>query len=183
MDNSENSSSKANQTAPMPPPPPPPTPSASHDSVHSFKQAVRSLRGVSILQVLLEEVRELPFREKKRRLGGVGGDDELVRMLVQEMSDVLARAFLHVDFSSSPRDVRCSDWGQLVSCRRSESGTVGTYFLQTLCNADGLGDAGSQQTRHEIVVAKAITLEDWAKTALVNELATSHFHILCPQTR
>eukprot|EP01031_Cornospumella_fuschlensis_P029684 gene29684-35830_t len=184
QENYESASIKSSQAPPLPPPPPPPTPSASHETVLEFRQAVRSLRGVSILQVLLDEVRQLPFREKKRRLGGVGGDDELVHLLVQEMSDVLARSFLHVDFSSNARDVRSSDWGQLVSCRRSESGTVGTYFLQTLCRDGGEGGhAGSQHSRHEVVVAKAITLEDFEKTSLVNELATKHFHILCPQTR
>lgn len=146
-------------------PPPPP-----NRADENLQDALRSLSGVSLLKVMLDEISRIAFKDKRRF--GTKSDSEIVQIMVQEMNDILTREFLHVDFGSRHRDISKKDWDCLQSCRRSDSGTVGTIFLQC-------AEAGAP----EIVVAKAIMLEDFEKTSVVNRIATQYFGIQCPAVR
>lgn len=149
----------------MPPPPP-----RSDEAYSSWMEALKSMNGVGLLKIMLDEVSKIPFKDKRKF--GTKSDSEIVQMMIQEMNDILMREFLHVDFSATQRDIAKQDWETLQSCKRSESGTVGTIFLQ--CLSGGVS---------EIVVAKAVMVEDFEKTNLVNRIATKFFGIKCPAVR
>lgn len=137
-----------------------------------WASAIGSGNGAAVLQLLIEEASKVPYKLKKSH--GAHNDSEFIQSLLQGMNDILHHQFLHVDFSSPTRDVEKAVWADVVACRRSDSGTTGTYFIQTQISRDDI---------KEIVVAKPVSLADFQKNVFVNEVSNRYFHIRCPRIR
>lgn len=134
--------------------------------------ALGSGDGATVLQLLIEEASKVPYKLKKSQ--GAHNDNEFIQSLLQSMNDILHHEFLHVDFSAPTRDVEKAAWADVVACRRSDSGTTGTYFIQTQARRDDI---------KEIIVAKPVSLADYQKNVFANEVSTRYFHICCPKIR
>jgi Actin-fragmin kinase, catalytic len=136
-------------------------------------KAVSSLDFLALTKHLLDEVEKLPYRKKKElKLGS--NDREIVGNILMQMNGLLGQKFLHIDFNAKARDVHSSDWSTVCSCRRSDAGTTGIYFIQSTPEGD-VGD--------EVIVAKPITVEDFDKQVFVNEMTEGFFNIQCPAIR
>jgi hypothetical protein len=125
------------------PPPPPPKPAAgqasqeedesayplsplSPQSSTKFKESILQCDGASILQLIAEEVGKIDYKPKSLEM-----DYERIRMMVEKMHSILTHDFLKVNLDSSiNRSINATDWSSLCACQRSESGSVGIYFLQ-----------------------------------------------------
>lgn len=138
----------------------------------TWLHALQTKNSVAILKTMMNEISKVPYKVKKS--AGASNDSEYLQKIIQEMADMLKHEFLHVDLvGSTNRDVNETNWSTLNACKRSDSGTVGIIFLQ--CT--------TPQKTNEILVSKAITIEDYEKTLFVNEIANKFFHIHCPKIR
>lgn len=151
------------------PPPPPPKNKTEFDN--RWSEAFESMNGTNIVQLMIEEVAKIPYKSKKRL--GFSNDHEVMTKILQQMNDILNQEFLHVEYNAKIRDVEKNDWSQLISCKRSDSGTTGIYFLQ----------CSNEQDELDLIVAKPTILQDYEKTLFVNEIATKFFNIHCPKVR
>lgn len=157
----------------------PPTPSSGKISVlqkvltsdHPYTEAVKALDGGSLLHLLMEEAAKLPYKHKRSQ--GASTDTEYVEKVIQQLNSVFSHAFLKVDLNAKIRDVNDTDWTQLCACKRSDSGTTGIYFLQSMNSKKEL----------DLIVAKPIVTQDYEKTVFVNEIASRFFDIQCPKVR
>jgi hypothetical protein len=126
-----------------------------------------------MLQLIVEEVSKLDYKPKS-----LAKDYERVKNMVNKMQSILTHEFLKVNFNSRIRDINKDDWSNLWACQKSESGSIGIYFLQC-------GDVNDKNNpeKNEIIVAKPYTLQDFERTLFVNELATNYFQIKSPKIR
>lgn len=125
------------------------------------------------------------------------------------MKDLLGNKFLSIDFKSAARNVTNTDWSRVTACRRSESGTIGIYFIQCSVSASSAGAAltrsitpnnnnrskspakthsseslvSLQDNLSEIIVAKPVSKEDFERQLFVNEIIKEYFKIHCPAIR
>lgn len=145
----------------------------SHPVNGPLDQAIAELNANALLRAMLSNVEKIPFKTK--RAYGVTDNYKILEKLFSEMSKSLGFEFLHVDLKNSKmRDVALSDWESLSACHRSESGTIGIYFLQC---------GGSSAKPASIVVAKPMTLIEYELINFVDEFTTTIFGIQTPQKR
>ena len=126
-----------------------------------------------LVQVMIQEIDKLPYKEK--RLLGSNSND-IVRAMVITMRDLLEHRFLNIEFNAKPRSVDETEWENIVACRRSEGGSTGIYFIQVQTIVGGIID-------NEIIVAKGMSVDDFARQEFVHDLATEFFRINCPAIR
>ena len=141
--------------------------------------------------------------------GVTGGDNEIAQELLSNMKDLLGNKFLNIDFKSLARNVNDSDWSRVTSCRRSDSGTIGIYFIQSSVAPThqisqtkpaarnkspakiSSTSSESNKSNHppeissmgEIIVAKPVSKEDFERQFFVNEMIKEYFKIHCPSIR
>lgn len=128
---------------------------------------------------MIDEVAKVPY--KKKKLLSSKGDHEVVKELLNQMNDLLGNKFLHVDFKNSvPRPVNKDDWSTVTACRRSDSGTIGIYFIQ--CK-EVAGSGLQAVEKYEIIVAKPVSKEDFERQLFVNEITKQFFKINVPAIR
>lgn len=127
-----------------------------------------------MLQLIVEEVQQINYKRKSLKK-----DYEIVTFMVNQMHNILTHAFLKVNFQSQVRQIDQKNWDNLIACQKSESGSIGIYFLQC-CN--NIHDKNNP-IYNEIIVSKAYTLQDYERTLFVQELATTYFQIKSPKIR
>ncbi len=162
--------------------------------MNKWKESILQTNGASMLQLIVEEVQQMNYKPKSLKK-----DYEIVTNMVNQMYNILSHAFLKVNFHCEVRDIEKTDWSNLCACQKSESGTIGIYFLQCgsgntnklANNANNNTNNSSNNTsnnnliinNNEIIVAKAYTLQDYERTLFVQELASNYFQIRSPKIR
>lgn len=143
-----------------------------------WSMAFSNLNTKHLVSLISSELTKIPYSTKKQY--GITSTDESERVaqFLKALADKLDYGFLHVDFAnSSQRSIEEQDWSSLIAVHRSNGGTKGVYFLQSAYTS------GVLKGKREIIVAKAITNDEFRRVDFFGRLAKEVFGIHCPDVR